>query len=171
MSVLVAVDISEERARIVSANAQSTGQIDILSIGSVNFGDFNAEPQHNDEESPEENQNNGSISSALRDAAAALLPAEVDHTFAFISGRPVLFETMRLPFNDPKNLSQVVPLQLQDLVPFDVQSVVVDPLPISEIEDRQFEILASVLPRDDVAKSLDRLQLMGIDPEILTTPS
>lgn len=170
MSVLVAVDISEERARIVSANAHSPGRIDILSVGSINFTEFNGEQETAE---PQEDQapSGARVLEALRAAASPFIPEEVDHTFAYISGRPVLFETMHLPFKDPKNLGQVVPLQLQDLVPFDVSSVVVDPLPISEGADRRFEILASVLPREDIANSLQRLQQLGIDPEILTTPS
>ena len=107
------------------------------------------------------------ISERLAELRAAFPAEEIDTVSVVVSSSKILFQTMRLPFADPKKLEQVVPLQVQDQLPFDVDSFVIDVLPLGQREDGDWDVLAALMPKDDLRLLLSRMSLTGLDPKLV----
>jgi hypothetical protein len=87
-----------------------------------------------------------------------------------------------LPFGDPKNLDRIVDLEVQDVVPFELESFFVQysSLGSSELastpsqpaaEGKQYDVHIGILPRVVVQNTLEICKKAGIEPNILTVPS
>lgn len=104
-----------------------------------------------------------------------ILQHEVDTTFGVISGAKVVFEHLTLPFEDPKKLDQIVPIQVQDVLPFDIDKFLVDNVVIGKKQNSKneqsskFEILSCLIPQAEVAAALEHCFALGADPKVLTT--
>lgn len=93
---------------------------------------------------------------------------DVDAVLALIGTDQVFYSTQELPFDDPKKIEQVAPLQLQDVLPFEVDDFVVDSFVIGR-QNGEFRVLSSLAPQSAVAETLATLQLLGADPKLITT--
>lgn len=90
---------------------------------------------------------------------------------------------LNLPFGDPKNLDRIVDLEVQDMVPFELDDFVVQysPLgPISQggaaldIKDStapSYDVHVGLMPRAFVRNILFFCKAAGIEPNIITVPS
>lgn len=162
MSIIVAIDISGDQATLVTGEAQPTGPVSIIDVRQVPLNGHAATA------SDDTDAVAGEEATAERASLDELLDTEVDASLALVPSQNVLFERMVLPFKDSKALEQVVPLQVQDAVPFDLDEFVVDSLVLGE-SDGGFEVLASVIPQQDVERTLKTLESLGADPKVLTT--
>jgi hypothetical protein len=77
---------------------------------------------------------------------------------------------LTLPFDDPKQLSRVVPSELQDLVPFDTNEFVLQYRVVGKRTDGNFNVHVAAIPKRIVRNALSALQSRGIDPIVITTP-
>lgn len=112
----------------------------------------------------------GTVPEVAETTGAPLSLREIDaeDTIAVIAGETALYYYLSLPFRDPKKLEQIVPLQLQDLLPFDTELAFVDSLVTGENSQGEFDVLASVVAREEISSSLAKLQSLGFDPGSLT---
>ncbi len=74
------------------------------------------------------------------------------------------FRTLTLPFSDRNKIEQVLPLELADISPVDVDSLVID-FVISKTTPEGSEILAAMMNREVFTDCLASLNGTGIDPE------
>ncbi len=77
----------------------------------------------------------------------------------------VSYRNLRMPFKDPRKIRKTLPYEIDSLLPFPIEDLVVD----FAIIDRsgQTDILAGAIKKEIVSKYLAKLQPLGIDPEIL----
>lgn len=87
-----------------------------------------------------------------------------------------------LPFGDAKNLDRIVDLEVQDVVPFDLDSYFVqysslgdgDGVPqagIPQTAGKQHDVHIGILPRVVVRNILEVCRSAGVEPNVLTVPS
>lgn len=88
-----------------------------------------------------------------------------DNTFVSISGADISFRNIKIPFKDPKKIRQTLPFELETLVPFPVDEMIVDFNIIDH--DEQTEILAVSTKKSHLSEYLSKLTGVGIDPDIV----
>jgi hypothetical protein len=86
-----------------------------------------------------------------------------------------------LPFGDPKNLDRIVDLEVQDVVPFELETFFVQYAAVGSSSDGssaqrsqpggQFDVHIGILPRMIVKNVLDLCKEAGLEPNVLTVPS
>ena len=101
----------------------------------------------------------------------SILGIEVDSTSAILESDRVLIDRVTLPFLDSKQIDRVLPLQIQDKVPFDVDDFAVDSLVSGAKIENEYEFLSSMVPKLDVKSFIERLELAGIEPALVTSRS
>jgi len=114
-------------------------------------------------------------------SAAVILPAGEHLSF-----------NLNLPFGDNKNLNRIVDLEVQDLVPFDLEEFFVhyaslgafrtgnapamphsspETPPTAQSNGSPYDIHVGLIPRHIVKNALALCKAIGIEPRVLTTPA
>lgn len=156
----LAVDFNQVPPAAVVARVHRERPIEIVALGSLD------EITDTELESDQESGHKG-----LR---VALPDGGVDRAHVLLSGREVIYTSVELPFNDPKKLAQVVPLQLQDSLPFDISQCIVDTNVVEKPalngdSQKKFHILAALTQSQLVAETLRQLKEVGVDPIHVST--
>jgi general secretion pathway protein L len=79
--------------------------------------------------------------------------------------------TLRLPFSDPKKLAQVVPFEVETLLPLPLDEVAIDCLPLPaagrrrETDDGGTHVLVAAAPKATLTHHLGLLAEAGLEPE------
>ena len=76
------------------------------------------------------------------------------------------YRTLFLPFTDKNKIEQILPLELKDLSPVDVDSLAIDFI-ITKKTPEGAEILAAMIDKEIFAECLHSLNQAGIDPETI----
>ncbi len=190
MSPVVAIEIDEDEATLVSAETTAAGTVYIHSSKTLKLEEalsqlvpandeaIPPEERATTEKKEQEDYEEGhegvtptetNKQETLPRNATSIIGSDVDSTVAIIQAKRVIYERHNLPFNDQKKIDQVAPLQIQDLVPFDIDSFILDNMLLEEKEDGGYEVLSSLIPREDIASNLATLTSLGIDPKLVTT--
>lgn len=84
-------------------------------------------------------------------------------TIACYPGRELSLRRIELPAAAAKKLEELLPYEVEAVVPFDSETSVLDHQPI-ETADGQLRVLVAVAPRERVRARLDVLAAAGLDP-------
>lgn len=87
-----------------------------------------------------------------------------------------------LPFGDPRNLDRIIDLEVQDVVPFELEPFFVQYSPLGTASNspailkaptagQQFDVHVGILPRVIVQNVLDLCKGAGLEPNVLTVPT
>ena len=102
---------------------------------------------------------------ALREAATSLgLVSE--RVVAALPGDRVARRAMRFPFRDRRRIAQAVPFEVESETPFDLADVFVDWEPVGEA-GATAEVVATIVPRAEVAGEIEALRAAGVEPRLL----
>ena len=82
-----------------------------------------------------------------------------------IPGEHASYRNLHMPFRDLKKLTQTLPFEIETMVPFPIDDLLVDFTIIDRAD--QSEILAVSLEKTFISEYLARLKTHGIDPEVL----
>lgn len=112
------------------------------------------------------------------------LPAIWTATSVILPQHDYLSLNLDLPFADPKNLDRIIDLEVQDLVPFELEPFFIQyaPLGATGMADNrgksatvstssQHDVHVGILPRVIVKNVLDLCKRAGLEPNVLTVPS
>lgn len=105
---------------------------------------------------------------ALEEALKALIERvgpEAEVCFSSLPGEHVSYRNLRMPFRDKKKIRQTLLFELETIVPFPVEDLLVDFTIVYQSD--QSEILAASIKRAYVSEHLEHLQANGIDPEVM----
>jgi len=82
-----------------------------------------------------------------------------------ISARQAFYRNLQMPFKDPRKIRKTIPYEIDSLLPFPIEELIVD----FSIIDRsdQTDILAVSLKKAVISEYLTKLQSIGLNPEIL----
>jgi hypothetical protein len=88
-----------------------------------------------------------------------------------------------LPFSDPKNLDRIIDLEVQDVVPFELDDFFIQysalgpistnstPSPSAPPDAANYDVHIGILPRIVVRNVLEICKSAGLEPNVLTVPS
>jgi hypothetical protein len=108
---------------------------------------------------------NGNASEQVKQFVAA--HAEPGDTIvSALPGDRVTWRTLFLPFRDQKKLSQTIPFELENSVPFGLDEVVVD-YQVLNRDAAGSTVLAALVQREDLEAHLKLLQESGADPKVV----
>jgi type II secretory pathway component PulL len=85
--------------------------------------------------------------------------------FSSFPGEHVSFRNIRMPFRDNKKIRQTLPFELETVIPFTVEDLIID-FTVVEQSD-QSDILVASVNRTYLSEHLERLQANGILPEVV----
>lgn len=108
---------------------------------------------------------NGSASEQVKQFIAAHTEPG-DTIVSALPGDRVTWRTIFLPFRDQKKLSQTVPFELENSVPFGLDEVVVD-YQVLQRDGAGSTVLAALVQREDLEEHLKLLQESGADPKVV----
>ncbi len=106
----------------------------------------------------------GSLEGALKALVERVGP-EAEVCFSSLPGEYVSYRNLRMPFGDKKKIRQTLLFELETIVPFPVEDLLVDFTIVDQAD--QSEILAASIKRTYVSEYLEHLQANGIDPEVV----
>jgi general secretion pathway protein L len=84
---------------------------------------------------------------------------------ASIDGNYISYQNLTMPFKDPKKIKQTLPFELETLLPFPIEDIVVDFNIVKN--DDQSEILAVSAKKALVSEYLQTVKLFGVHPRVI----
>ncbi len=179
MSTVLAINLAPDTLTLVSAQAETGGPIRITGSKVIELKELpllKEKPTEGSEaevSSAESAESEPSPEKPKRLSLYELMPELIEEeslaTLATVTGKPVLYQYLSLPFNDRKKLEQIVPLQVQDQLPFDLDNFVVDTVILGKNSGGQYELLTSVIAENEVRNSLEAISSTGANPRVLTS--
>ena len=76
------------------------------------------------------------------------------------------FRNLALPFSDPSRLKKILPFELEETAPLEMNRLLVDTI-ISSSEGKKADVIVAMAERDFLADRLALLLGLGLDPEII----
>ena len=83
----------------------------------------------------------------------------------------ISFHTLDLPFKESSRLAQIVPSQIQDNVPFDLDEFLCACSALRSEREGGYQILATLAPIREIAQIIAFLQSFQLEPKVITTTS
>ncbi|MCC6933575.1 MAG: hypothetical protein IT292_10015 [Deltaproteobacteria bacterium] len=180
MSSLIALEIEKGNIAFVKAYSSNDGQFLVSEIGSLPLPPedlpeenltANGETVETSTESiiPESTIDDESSEEDSLPFDLTIAPALVaDGFLGVINHEFVSTHNISLPFGDRKKIEQVAPLQIQDVVPFDIDDYILDTI-ISSGQDNVYDICAALAPSFQIRSMLQSLRHLQINPKIIST--
>ena len=106
----------------------------------------------------------GGLDEALT-ALSEQVDFKADACISSIPGEHISYRNLRMPFRDTRKIRQTIAFELETMVPFPIDSLIVDFTIINQSD--QSEILAASVSREYLSEYLTHLKGHGIDPDIL----
>lgn len=195
MQSILSIDLSTEPAHAVVLTIDGK-DIQVIERHSVNLGNYLkkllSESLENAEqpvvESTEENSEDSLDTESPTEATTtvvdtsplvSLLKKVESHwtnAILVVPGHNYVSVNLELPFGNNRNLSKILELEVQDLVPFDVADFLVAHKSIAQINNGSetnpnFDIHAGIIPRDFIRSIIKECKQASFEPIIVTTPT
>lgn len=90
---------------------------------------------------------------------------ESDIYIASINGGNISYQNLTMPFKDPKKIKQTLPFEMESLVPFPVEDLIIDFNIFKSTE--QTDILAVAVKKSIISDRLEALKSFGITPDLI----
>ncbi|MEZ4754744.1 MAG: hypothetical protein R3A13_10635 [Bdellovibrionota bacterium] len=78
---------------------------------------------------------------------------------------------LELPFDDDKNIYKILPFEVQDVVPFEIEEFFLNHSIMGVAGDNLFNVHVSALPKRYIAKTIDICHKAGFEPEKISSPA
>ena len=88
-----------------------------------------------------------------------------DMYFASISGEHISFRNLQMPFKEQKKIRQTLPYEIETVVPFAIEDLIVDFSVIDRSE--QSKVLAASVKKSYLSEYMEQLRTWGIDPQVM----
>ena len=112
----------------------------------------------------------GTLTERLQKALPLLNGGKIlggDSIAVSLPGAQIASFPMTLPFVDLRRLEQVLPAEIEGVIPFDLDDVVWDYTILSQADGKS-EVLVAVVRKKALKEAIDALQAAGIDPKVIT---
>jgi hypothetical protein len=82
---------------------------------------------------------------------------------------------VELPFDDPKQINKILPLEIQDRIPFDAHEFLIEHTVIGDFKNGDGKLSKDVhvclVPRRSIARLLEICKKLDVEPRIVSSPS
>lgn len=151
MSNVVTLNIRENETQVVKATVNANAAISIVNVETLPFGFLSESKSYTEQ--------------------TQLAGFEPDSIVGAIESQNIIYSVIELPFKDHKKIEQVAPNQIQDNLPFDLESFQSDFVVAGEGENNKYKILSSIAPKNEIASCISLCNYIGADPKLLSTGS
>ncbi len=76
------------------------------------------------------------------------------------------YRNLTFPFSDKRKINRILPFELEESAPVDMDSLLVDSL-VTDKSGKESSVIAAMVDRDFLRQQLFELQSLGLDPEIV----
>jgi len=107
--------------------------------------------------------------SPMGEAIAELLAShnmQSDYVIASLPSDKVSSRHLHFPFDDVKNLSQTIPFEVEDQIPFEIDEIILDWAQVRS-KNGESDILAVFTPREDVGQRIEEFSDSGLLPQVM----
>jgi hypothetical protein len=188
MQTVLSIDISSNPGEAIVANVEGKN-VEILERYSLEMPElaesiFNAptaEPAEGESDSNDQvngADNSESTEPPLNPIAELLSRVQAKWTNAIltISTSDYLALNIDLPFGDNKNINRILDLEVQDLVPFEIDDFhlthkTIAPITNGDDSSTKFDIHVGLISKQYIKKIMDLCHKANFEPAIVTTPS
>lgn len=172
MQNILSIDISGESAVAVIAAVDGVS-VTVLEESTSPFEYSTLEEETSsldDESTPEETPSNLQVKDLTATLKKLLAPLQNPYTRAslIIPSTDYCSITLDLPFSDPKAINKILNLEVQDVVPVDVEEFHIQYQLISSKSDHSHNVHVSMLPREDLRAILNSCKEVDIEPYLVT---
>lgn len=115
---------------------------------------------------PEESSQVDPLGIALRE-----IKTPWTNSIVVVSSNRYLSLNLDLPFSDHRNIAKVLPVEIQDRVPFDVGEFLVEHRVVNSREKNQFDIHVGIVPRHFMQHLLSLCRRNEFEPMVVSTPT
>ncbi len=77
------------------------------------------------------------------------------------------YRNLTFPFSDKKKINRILPFELEESAPVDMETLLVDSL-VTEKNGKESSVIAAMINREYLHQQLLEFQNIGVDPEIIT---
>ena len=106
----------------------------------------------------------GGLSEALESLSGSPV-LKSDRYIITIPGDRVSFRNVQMPFNDVKKIRQALPFEMENMLPFRIEDLLIDFIMTDEMAGG--EVFAACCSREFISEYLETLLQNGIDPDVL----
>jgi len=106
----------------------------------------------------------GGLNGALRELSNEM-DLKSDHYIVSIPEGDISYRNLQMPFKDSKKIKQTLPFEIETIVPFQIEDIVVD-FNIIEHSD-QSKVLAVLAKKAHISEYLSSLNAFGIEPDVI----
>ena len=78
---------------------------------------------------------------------------------------------LNLPFGDRRSLQRILALEVQDVVPFDLNEFLIDHRSVGSLNSGGFDVHVGLVPRWQVKRAIDACRSGGVEPLVVSTAS
>ena len=78
---------------------------------------------------------------------------------------------LNLPFGDRRSLQRILALEVQDVVPFDLNEFLLDHRSVGSLQNGGFDVHVGLVPRWQVRRAIDACRRGGVEPLVVSTAS
>ena len=78
---------------------------------------------------------------------------------------------LNLPFSDRRSLAKILALEVQDVVPFDLNEFLIDHRSFGSLQNGGFDVHVGLIPRWQVKRAIDACRRGGVEPLVVSTAS
>ncbi|HTP41143.1 MAG TPA: type II secretion system protein GspL [Nitrospiria bacterium] len=114
---------------------------------------------------PDRVDHRSAVVQALRELAAAGW-FNADQIVLSLPGDQATSRVVTVPFQDPQKVGQVLPFEIESLLPFDLDQVLISPAAVQRTPTGS-RVLAVVLPKSRMTALLEMTAEAGIDPTVV----
>jgi general secretion pathway protein L len=117
------------------------------------------------EVSTDEDMNTMALGNAIHTVLVAL-GRTPDRVVVALDGREASLRVVELPAGAAKRVAEVLPFELESILPIDMDEAVIDHQPV-ERDATTLKVLAAAAPKERVADALERWAALGLEPREL----
>jgi general secretion pathway protein L len=111
---------------------------------------------------------NGDLKAALGELLVKN-PVNADQIIVSMPGLSLATHPISLPFSDPKRIESTLAFEVEDELPFDLTEAVYD-YQVASLDNAGSQLLVGVVKKAELAKALDVLKELKLEPRIVTHP-
>ena len=176
MSSLISLEIEGNLVSYVRGDVRPDGRIELSEMGMINLpnnpSDENITSAENTGEQAHPEQDEDFPANELPENELPDRPTPwsegTTNFLSVISHHAVSQHNINLPFKDKKKIEQVAPLQIQDIVPFEIDDCILDTLILNQ-QDEVYDIFVALAPGAEIKAIIDSLQSLQINPKTIST--
>lgn len=114
-------------------------------------------------------ESSGGILSNLQEIISSI-KTQWHNSILFLPGNHHVSLNLSLPFGEGKQLSKIIDMEVQDVVPFEVDDFALHHRHVGRLADGEQDVHVALYPKTNLASAIDHTRSADFEPLIISTP-